>query len=373
MAFNKKLRAFVRYDGKNRVVAGSLILQPNQPKVGKWKELPVYKCCIPPVYVLRLLFDDINNANALVGDSANVADWNTFFDLPTYGSPFTSVTIVGDEVQLTGGYNIEVKFRLFSDYDHLLEVNDDGALVILGDETFGGENGTSSLTSIIAPNVTTIIGDPVNYGAFGQCYNLVNAYLPNCVNIGACAFYDCEALPQSGLTLPFDQITSVGDYSFWLCYGLTELNFPSLVTAGNWAFQETYATSINMPLLETIGLGTFYYILDTNIDLNLPSLKTADEVCFSYFQGKSISLPLLEVVQINSFQYFGPDLSSISIPSCTNLGSSVLDDGVFLNNNSIPNTITLTVPSALMTCNSGQPDGDIQYLQANNTVIVITV
>jgi len=45
MAFNKKLKAWVRYDGKNRVVAGSLILQPNQPKVGKWKELPVYKCC----------------------------------------------------------------------------------------------------------------------------------------------------------------------------------------------------------------------------------------------------------------------------------------------------------------------------------------
>ena len=47
MAINKKLRAWVRYDGKNRVVAGSLILQPNQPKVGKWKEIPVYKCCNP--------------------------------------------------------------------------------------------------------------------------------------------------------------------------------------------------------------------------------------------------------------------------------------------------------------------------------------
>jgi len=47
MAINKKLRAWVRYDGKNRVVAGSLILQPHQPKVGKWKEIPVNKCCNP--------------------------------------------------------------------------------------------------------------------------------------------------------------------------------------------------------------------------------------------------------------------------------------------------------------------------------------
>ena len=37
------------------------------------------------------------------------------------------------------------------------------------------------------------------------------------------------------------------------------------------------------------------------------------------------------------------------------------------------NNITLTVPSALMTCNAGNPDGDIQYLQSNNTVTVITV
>jgi len=34
-------------------------------------------------------------------------------------------------------------------------------------------------------------------------------------------------------------------------------------------------------------------------------------------------------------------------------------------------TITLTIPSALMTCNGGNPDGDIQYLQANNTVTII--
>jgi hypothetical protein len=39
----------------------------------------------------------------------------------------------------------------------------------------------------------------------------------------------------------------------------------------------------------------------------------------------------------------------------------------------IGNIITLTVPLALMTCNGGNPDGDIQYLQANNTVTIITV
>jgi hypothetical protein len=43
---NKKdLRAFVRYDGSGRVVAGSLILRRQKPKVGKWTEVQGYECC----------------------------------------------------------------------------------------------------------------------------------------------------------------------------------------------------------------------------------------------------------------------------------------------------------------------------------------
>lgn len=41
----KKLKAFVRYDGSGRVVAGSLILRKNRPRVGRWFEIPTYNCC----------------------------------------------------------------------------------------------------------------------------------------------------------------------------------------------------------------------------------------------------------------------------------------------------------------------------------------
>jgi hypothetical protein len=41
----KKLKAFVRYDGSGRVVAGSLILRKNKPRVGRWFEIPTYQCC----------------------------------------------------------------------------------------------------------------------------------------------------------------------------------------------------------------------------------------------------------------------------------------------------------------------------------------
>jgi hypothetical protein len=47
MANNNKLKAYVRFDGTGRVIAGSLILQANKPKVGNWKRIQAYECCDP--------------------------------------------------------------------------------------------------------------------------------------------------------------------------------------------------------------------------------------------------------------------------------------------------------------------------------------
>ena len=45
MAIQRDLKAFVRYDGSGRVVAGSLILRKQKPKVGNWQEIQGYACC----------------------------------------------------------------------------------------------------------------------------------------------------------------------------------------------------------------------------------------------------------------------------------------------------------------------------------------
>lgn len=48
MTPNKRdLKAYVRFDGSGRIVAGSLVLRRNKPKVGKWQEIPAYECCNP--------------------------------------------------------------------------------------------------------------------------------------------------------------------------------------------------------------------------------------------------------------------------------------------------------------------------------------
>ena len=234
-----------------------------------------------PLPALRLLFDNIENVNLVIGDASNVNDWNTYFDLPAYGSPFTSVIVVGNEVQLLGGSNIVIKQSLFDQIDDLgtslLEVNDEAGVVI-----------------------------EMEYGAFGYdtyngCPNLTSVNLPN--------------------------VTIAGDGVFLDCGSLVSINLPNLIVAGNFCFSGC----------------------DSLTTIELPNLTTAGSTFFIYCNS----------------------LTTINLPSCTNLGGTVGDDGVFLYITG--NNITLTVPSALMTCDAGNPDGDIVYLQANNTVTVITV
>lgn len=43
----KGLKAWVRFDGNDNAVAGSLIFQKNKPKVGKWKEYQDVNLCCP--------------------------------------------------------------------------------------------------------------------------------------------------------------------------------------------------------------------------------------------------------------------------------------------------------------------------------------
>jgi hypothetical protein len=45
MSNQRDLKAFVRFDGSGRVVAGSLVLRKNKPKVGRWREIQAYECC----------------------------------------------------------------------------------------------------------------------------------------------------------------------------------------------------------------------------------------------------------------------------------------------------------------------------------------
>ena len=136
---------------------------------------------------------------------------------------------------------------------------------------------------------------------------------------------------------------------FGYCDSLITLNLPKLSNAGPYCFWNNLSL-VNVLLPEVISLGTqsFAYCPVLS-EINLPSTIQIGDGCF----------------------FVNSSLTSITIPSCISLGSTVGNNNVF--DVIFENTITLTIPSFLMTCNSGNPDGDIEYLQLNNTVTIIQI
>lgn len=308
----------------------------------------------PEPQALRLTFDSIENADALVGDASNVNDWNTFFDLPTNGNPYTSVTISDNTVILSGGSNViltngeSYDYGLFANNENIVEVYDNGTVIGFGE------------------------------GVFYQCINLTSAEFLGVTTIGNDSRYvfATDYYPMNLSYISFPNLISAGNRFFAYVSNVIGsvdcvFNLPLLQIAGEACFSAcSLITTIDLPLLTTAGSSCFDYNTSL-INVNLPNLITGDANCFYYCPSLVIiDLPLLTTAG----SYFFRDcfaLTNIDLPSCTDLGGTVADNNVFIGITG--NTITLTVPSALMTADAGNPDGDIAYLQANNTVTIVTV
>lgn len=294
---------------------------------------------VPPIPLgLRLTFDNI--VNVPVESASSLANWNNFFDLPTNGTPFTSVIVDGNTVNLYGGSNIHIKDELFKDNQNLLGIND----------------GSSCIVSL-------------GLGCFRSFNNPVNCVIFRLPAVTTCGNYCFTSSAATTFVLP--NLITAGRNAFQNCDSVDVFSFPKLTTAGQGCFMNNNATSYVLPLLESAGSGCFES--NPNIEtFDLPSLiTTEDGDCFYECESaKVFNLPNLATIGYNCF--YGCILAeTIYIPSCTDLGGSTGDDYVF--DGISGQTITLTIPSSLMTCDGGDPDGDIVYLQANNTVTIVTV
>ena len=109
----------------------------------------------------------------------------------------------------------------------------------------GGEN-TYTVTSI---------GDY----AFANCSGLTSVTIPDGVtSIGNSAFLECHNL--TSVDIP-DSVTSIGGFAFYYCTGLTSVDIPGSVTSiGNFAFYDcTGLTSVDIPDgVTSIGNGAFF-------------------------------------------------------------------------------------------------------------------
>ncbi len=113
----------------------------------------------------------------------------------------------------------------------------------------------TEITNLIIPNSVTSIG---NY-AFYNCSGLTSVTIPNSVtSIGESAFYYCSGL--TSVTIG-SGVTSIGSSAFASCSGLTSVTIPNSVTSiGSGAFEYCSGlTSVTIPnSVTSIGESAFY-------------------------------------------------------------------------------------------------------------------
>ncbi len=141
------------------------------------------------------------------GDMYNWSYWD--INTPWYDQRESVVTVkIGDGVTSIG----KSAFALCSELTSVIAPN---SVTSIREKAFSW---CINLTSIIIPNSVTSIGED----AFSACVGLTSITIPNTVtSIGRGAFLNCCSL--SSITIP-SSVTSIGDYVFSACTSLTSFN-----------------------------------------------------------------------------------------------------------------------------------------------------
>ena len=188
----------------------------------------------------------------------------------------TEITIESGTLGIAGG--------AFFEQTGMTSIKIPNSVTCIGQQAFGY---CSGLTSVSIPNGVTSIGD----WAFQKCSGLTSVTIPNSVTfIGIRVFEKCSSLTSiivedgntvydsrnscnaiinktsntliagCNNTIIPDGVTSIGDYAFLYCSGLTSVNIPNSVTSiSDYAFEWCEGlTSVNIPSSVTyIGKGAF--------------------------------------------------------------------------------------------------------------------
>ena len=187
--------------------------------------------------------------------------------------------------------------------------------------------------------LVTSIGDY----AFTNCYGLTSITIPKSVtSIGKSAFADCPVL--TSVTIP-NSVTSIGDDAFENCSSLTSITIPNSVTSiGESAFCGCiYLTSITIPnSVTSIGNDAFMGCSDLT-SVTIPnSVKSIGSHTFYHCSSlTSITIPN-SVTSIGTYAFERcSGLTSITIPnSVTSIGTYAFNGCSGLTSITIPNSVT---------------------------------
>lgn len=186
-------------------------------------------------------------------DYNSLTAWNSVFNLPTNGTPFTEVNVIDYgggsfyEVSLTGGYNITLQ-NTFQSLGSLTAEISGTAISNIAGQFY--DSTTNDVTSISFPNLLTIADSSFESANYLQTINF-----PNLTTVGDSAFKFSFALTSAD----FPNATSIGTQCFYGCQSMQTVYLPSCVSMG----LDPIDDSVFQGVFSGIALARFNVALQT--------------------------------------------------------------------------------------------------------------
>jgi hypothetical protein len=136
--------------------------------------------------------------------------------------------------------------------NYTLTISGNGAMGTYTSSTAPWDSYRSNIKTLVIQQGVTSIGDY----AFYNCSGLTSVTIPNSVtSIGERAFYSCSGL--TSVSIP-NSVTSISNYAFYFCSGLTSVTIPNSVTSiSNYAFRNcSNLTTVNFNATHCTTMGS---------------------------------------------------------------------------------------------------------------------